>query len=248
MKSSEFAKSFAKKQAVERAKAKLFAKGQRLYMYENQLEVCSDEHTAEVILKDQYGNKIHMPRNRLESFVKCGLASYSPLEKAEGYKPAPKPHPGQDQHEMKGSGVHERGVPVGTIHNGRQKVSSNPSKWVDLATGHHYDDHKDSKAKTISSPETQAAMKTVVDKITPSISPADKSEVEHHLANFIEAKTQYHNLMSAANRESKRDPSGVAGRQKDVFKKADEAKKAKEKFIEVVKAAQERKKSSGQES
>lgn len=255
---NEFIKKHKMQKVLEKCKHLSLFKGDRYSVFSAMYEVCT-EPTDEVILKDQFNNKIAIPKKKLFGLIKSGLAQkVGNIYKAGGGVPkmggtqasssgntaAPASAKASGAAKPETGSSNTRSFPVGTIHNGRKKVSDNPSKWVDMHSGDSFDDHKTSEKHETRTPDTKKAVSGFMNKVSHKLHPADVKGVEEKLHKFIEAKAKVNNMMQAANRDSKQE-GGFNSVMKQVHKKHDEVAKLKSEFVQTVKESMQRKKEHG---
>lgn len=157
--------------------------------------------------------------------------------------PAPKKaFPGVDAHKVGSVGAKDRGFPIGTIHNGRQKVASNPSKWVDLQSGKSYDEHND---QTAHDPHKTASMedghKQILDKLKTKLAPEDVKQATALLSDWVEKKMKAKNLQQATNVDSSSTKTLSVPHQTKATKAFDEANKSLQQLSSFLKDAKRRK-------
>lgn len=152
-----------------------------------------------------------------------------------------KPYPGQDSHQIKTGGNKERGFPVGTIHNGRQKVSNNPSKWVDLQSGQGYDEHNDTQGHQHKYANLDEGHKKVEQAIAEKLHPEDHAQAKKMLKAWVDKKISAKNLQHAANVHSSVHGELSKPHTGNAQKAFDEAKKAHAELVKFISQSVQRK-------
>ena len=130
--------------------------------------------------------------------------------------------------------------PVGTIRNGRQKISMKPSKWVDVSTGKSYDDHKSGTHEHHTADthkELGAIKKQVLSKLKGTILDSDLSRAERLLDKYLQKKMDSKNMHSAGNVESSRSGEISKVHQQQFYNLSSESDKAKDEFVKFIKKA-----------
>lgn len=153
--------------------------------------------------------------------------------------------PGENAHSNAApAGKKDRGLPIGTIHNGRQKVSSNPSKWVDVSNGKSYDDHNSQDAQD---PHKHVSMeeghKQILSKLRSELHPDDVHKATGMLANWVQKKTAAKNLQQASNVHSSATNSLSTSHQIIAQKAFDAATKSFNQLSAFIKDSKQRKES-----
>ena len=95
--------------------------------------------------------------------------------------------------------IGERNFPVGTIRNGRQKVSSQPSRWVDVSTGKSYDNHHQpthEHHKHEDHNELKNIKEAAMSKLKDHIYSDDLKHAERKLDIFLQKRLESKNLMA----------------------------------------------------
>lgn len=151
-----------------------------------------------------------------------------------------KPYPGQDSHGIKAA-PKDRGFPVGTIHNGRQKVSNNPSKWVELQTGQGYDEHNDTQGHAHKFEKLDEGHKTLEGSITEKLHPADHTQAKKMLKSWVDKKVAAKNLQHATNVHSSVHGELSKPHTQNAQKAFDEAKKAHGDLLKFIQQSIQRK-------
>lgn len=153
-----------------------------------------------------------------------------------------KAYPGVNSHTVSSSGTKERGAPIGTIHNGRQKVSSNPSKWVELSSGKSYDGHNSKDAHdTHKTGNLKEGHEKVLDKVAKEIHPDDVGQAGRMLSEWVNKKVAAKNLQQASNVESTSTKQMSGTHQAKAQKAFDEAGKAFSDLTTFLKDSKRRK-------
>lgn len=156
-----------------------------------------------------------------------------------------KAFPGAEAHSVGKVGTKDRGFPIGTIHNGRQKVSSNPSKWVELHSGKSYDEHNSQIAHD---PHKTVAMedghKQILGAIKSNLSHGDAKIAEGMFMGWVDKKTKASNLRHATNVDSSATRALSEPHRAKATKAFDEANKALKELSSFI-ADSKRRKDSG---
>lgn len=134
-------------------------------------------------------------------------------------------------------GQPQGGFPIGTIRNGRQKIKSNPSVWVDVSSGKSYESHdtEEHKHHQAEGHDQLSEIKSkTMDKLKSQL-PDDKiGKAETLLSEFLQKRMHAKNMMSAGNVESTKLGTVPKDHQKTYYKLSDEAEKAKQQFVKYV--------------
>ncbi len=238
-----FIQKFKMEKLLAKSKAEQLKKGDKYSMFSSVYEICTESAMGEIILKDQYENKIAVSSSKFKQLVKSGIAEKTTMSKAApqftGDPTAPKPKLSSAADKKLSAGAALRGAPVGTIHNGRQKVSADPSKWVELHTGHSYDQHNSPDKQSTRHPDAVAQVKDFMGKIANKVAKADLPRLEEHLHQYLDAKQKSDNIMQAGNRSQGTDQQAKVP---SVHEFHDKAQKIRSEFIQAVKNSIARKK------
>lgn len=138
------------------------------------------------------------------------------------------------------SGGKDRGFPIGTVRNGRMKVSANPSKWIDQKNGSSHKDETSGKAHSLED-HTQVIdfFHKVTSKMKLTMSSEDASKASDLLRNYLDKKIAAKNLMKTANTESSATQGAPTSTDKNTYfqasQKAEEAKTALMRHIQSTK-------------
>jgi hypothetical protein len=212
-------KDFINKYMSERRDLKaqrLPAQNSKVSMFNNQYKMLTKSDSEICILEDSHGNKVAYPRDKLLSLLDDGLMlCMDGVNKA--MPGAPKaPSAAAPKAPAAGGGKSAaRAFPIGTIHNGRQKVGE--GVWVDVASGHYHGDHETQDKKDFSGEHGKAQISQFMKKINGRIAPEDKPEIEKRLHKLIETKTRVDNLKKLGKDQGAQgDQQGVKGSQERV--------------------------------
>lgn len=144
--------NFVKKQKLKKSiegYSERLVSGDQLLMFNNKYKVMSTKKSGQVLLKDSRDLMMALPEDKLLYLMKKGEIKklYKSNGKGgstltpQGFIVEQKKPSARMQGQVDASSGKGRVAPLGTVHNGRMKVSMNPSKWVDVQSGHSHDHH-----------------------------------------------------------------------------------------------------------
>ena len=127
--------------------------------------------------------------------------------------------------------------PVGSIRNGRKKVQMQPSKWVNVNTGHGYDNYDsphDSFHSVDSHPELKAKKSQIMGSVKNHMRSDDLVHAEKMADKWLQEHLHYKNLFHATNIETSRMGQVPKDYQDRTYKSNDKAKQYKQEFVDFV--------------
>lgn len=239
--------NFLKDQKLEKALEEL-NNGDRIIAYNNTYKVLSKRGTSQVIMKDIKDIPIAMPLSRVKDLMKKGVFQkliksngkvISPEAQAKLKVSAPKPTtPRQAAMAERAAGTQsKKEVPVGTVHGGRMKISMNPSRWVDIQSGHsfHAHDHPDPH-EPLHHPEDFSLANGIHMSIRRKAHGDDHERLEQMVNEHIHAARQAQNLKETYKVMRQTGQAYEAGSytEKVMQPAFDKVKSTKKKFLDAL--------------
>jgi hypothetical protein len=228
---NSFIKKFKDNQLLEKSQTYLLKKNDSFTMFGCMYKVMNDG-TSQVILMDEKGNKISFPREKLKNLLEKGMITKA-FEPVEDHPTLVKKVIDQQLQNKKAKmSTRQKEYPVGTVHNGRKKVSANPSKWVDISTGHSFDDHSSETSHNLRTDLTHSQVNKTMSRISHQIHPEDIPDLSEKLHKYIEMKQLAHNMFSVGN---KGEASERLSYKETFFKHMDKVRTVRDDFINSTK-------------